>query len=151
MQATNSSMSEHALTHERPTCQAREDILAPLPNDLIRLIYLASIRDYNSGRYLHPQLSRNYEAEVADRALQVCHHEVFAQLIGTPIGSLVQQLKEYIRYCRTERNQLITTWKSLQAYRSAIPARTSLLSSEVFFLNITIALAILEFERREGD
>ena len=34
-----------------------ETVLQTLPNDLTRMIYLASLRDCNSGMYLHPELS----------------------------------------------------------------------------------------------
>ena len=34
-----------------------QSVLQTLPNDLTRMIYLASLRDCNSGMYLHPELS----------------------------------------------------------------------------------------------
>jgi hypothetical protein len=124
--------------------QTREHVLGSLPNDLIRLIYLASIRDYNSGTYLHPVLSRQYAVDVADQAFKICHQEVFARLLQTAMSNYVQQLNEYIRYSRSERAVLITTWKSLQAYRSAIPSHAALLSADLFSLNVRTALAILQ-------
>jgi hypothetical protein len=124
--------------------QTREHVLGSLPNDLIRLIYLASIRDYNSGSYLHSVLSRQYAVDVADQAFKICHQEVFARLLQTAVSNYVQQLNEYIRYSRSDRAVLITTWKSLQAYRSAIPSHAAVLSADLFSLNVKTALAILQ-------
>jgi hypothetical protein len=131
--------------------ETHETILGPLPNDLIRLIYLTSIRDYNNGTYLHPALSRHHTADVADRAFQICHQAVFARLLETPISDYVQQLNEYIQHSRSERALFITTWKSLQAYRSAIPAYASPLSIDLFCLNIRVALTILQLAQRRNE
>ena len=54
-----------------------ESILCNLPNDLTRMIYLASLRDCNSGLYLHPELSHQRGLHAADRAFRVCHEQVF--------------------------------------------------------------------------
>jgi hypothetical protein len=125
--------------------QATEDILGPLPNDFTRIIYLASIRDYNSGTYRHPILSRQIEAGVAHEAFRLCHQEVFARMLVNPISQYVQQLEEYIRYSRAERGLFITTWNSLQAYKAAIPLQAPKRACETFYLNVTTALRILEF------
>jgi len=124
--------------------KAGEDILSALPNDLTRLIYLASIRDYNSGTYRHPVLSRKFEAIVAHRAFQACHQEVFQRLIANPISKYVEQLEGYIRHSGAERSLFITSWKALQAYRAAIPLQASTRACETFFLNVKTALTILE-------
>ena len=124
--------------------KASENILSALPNDLTRLIYLASIRDYNSGTYRHPVLSRQFEATAAHHAFQACHQEVFARLIAHPVSKYVEQLEGYIRYSRAERSLFIKSWKALQAYRAAIPLQASRRTCETFFLNVKTALTILE-------
>src|ERR1700686_4398073 len=50
-------------------------VLENLPNDLTRMIYLASLRDCNSGMYLHPELSQREGIQAADRALRHCHEQ----------------------------------------------------------------------------
>jgi hypothetical protein len=122
---------------------AQEVGLDSLPNDLTRLLYLASLRDCNSGCYLHPQLSQRIGMEAADEALRACHEQVFQRLLTTPTAGYVQQLEEYIRYTRTERTAVLETWKSLQAYRATVPLRALPIYSELFCLNIELALIIL--------
>ncbi len=46
-----------------------QTVLQTLPNDLTRMIYLASLRDCNSGMYLHPELSHQRGVDAADGAL----------------------------------------------------------------------------------
>jgi hypothetical protein len=125
---------------------ANEVILQALPNDLTRMIYLASLRDCNSGVYLHPQLSTGDRIYEADRALRACHGDIFQRLLLTPLQAYVLQLEEYIRYTRAERTTILNTWKSLRAYRATVPMGVLETSAELFCLNVEIALAVLEEE-----
>ena len=121
--------------------------LHDLPNDLTRMLYLASLRDCNSGRYLHPQLSSKMGVEKADHALSVYHDQLFRRLLTTSISAYVLQLEEYIRYTRADRSIVLRTWQSLQAYRSTVPLQALPLYSELFCLNIELALTILNDPR----
>jgi hypothetical protein len=120
-----------------------DTLLGSLPNDLTRMIYLASLRDCNSGLYLHPELSREKGTHVADQAFRVCHEQVFRRLLTTRLSDYVNQLQEYIRYTRSESVTVLKTWRSLQAYRATVPVGALFISSALFFLNISIALEIL--------
>jgi len=130
---------------------AREAGLENFPNDLTRMLYLASLRDCNSGGYLHPQLSGRMGTEVADQALCVCHDQVFRRLLTTPISGYVDQLEEYIRYTRAERRTVLNTWQSLQAYRATVPVLAPPIYCELFCLNIELALTILNRRQSPVD
>ena len=121
-----------------------ENILQTLPNDLTKLIYLASIRDYNTGTYLHPTLSRLYDVKFADQVLRFCHEEVFGRIVVTSIRQCVAQMQRYIQFTGAGQTEVIATWKSLQAYKSTVPTTADPLSVEVFSLNIDAALLVLE-------
>ena len=120
-----------------------DSLLATLPNDLTRMIYLASLRDCNSGLYLHPELSHQRGLHAADRAFRICHEQIFRRLLTTRLRDYVLQLEEYIRYTRGETITMLKTWKSLQAYRATVPVGAPPTSAELFFLNLSIALEIL--------
>jgi hypothetical protein len=121
----------------------REAGLESLPNDLTRLLYLASLRDCNSGRYLHPQLSLSIGVEEAHRRIGKCHGRIFRGLLTTPISQYVLQLEQYIRYTRTDRGTVLRTWQSLEAYRATVPVPALPIYRDLFVLNVEIALAIL--------
>jgi len=131
---------------EVATCN-EELALDDFPNDLTRMLYLASLRDCNSGRYLHPQLSQKLGVDEADHAISACHQQIFRKLLNTPASGYALQLEEYIRYTRADRSVVLDTWQSLQAYRSTIPVHASALYSELFCLNIELALTILKDSR----
>jgi hypothetical protein len=128
--------------------QAREDLsrrtLSDIPRPLDRLIYLASMRDYNTGFYHHDGLASRFSQEVACEALADCHREVFRELVVCPLEDLVSQLEAYRSSTHTGSREFLTAWKRLEPYRVAVPVETDTLSAEFLFSNFKIALAILE-------
>jgi len=122
-----------------------------LPNDLTRMLYLASLRDCNNGSYLHPQLSSTLGTEAADGALRACHNQVFRCLLTTPPSGYVLQLLEYIRYAKMEKGAVLEIWQCLQAYRATVPVGALPLYCELFFLNIEMALIILTARESPTD
>ncbi len=121
-----------------------ENILRNLPNDLTKLVYLASIRDYNTGTYLHPEFSHLYDLKFADQVLRLCHEKVFGRMLGTSIREYVTQMTMYIQFTGADEREVIATWKSLQAYRATVPVTADKLAVEVFSLNVDTALSVLE-------
>lgn len=121
----------------------RELSLGFLPNDLTRMLYLASLRDCNSGRYLHPTLSERLGSEAADEALRECHMQTFRRLLVISISEYVTQVEEYIRYTRMERAAVLETWQSLQAYRATAPVLTLPLYRDIFCFKVEVALMVL--------
>jgi hypothetical protein len=126
-----------------------QTVLETLPNDLTRMIYLASLRDCNSGMYLHPELSQQRGVQAADGALRACHEQVFHRLLSTRLAEYVIQLQEYIRFTRGEILIVLRTWKSLQAYRATVPLSALPTSTELYFLNVAIALEVVG--RQDGQ
>src|SRR6266851_4648297 len=126
---------------------ARELVLADLPNDLIKLVYLASLRDCNTGHYFHPLISQQNDSTSASHALRLCHEEVFTRLMATPLSGYVAQLGGYICYSQADMARVIDTWKSLPAYRATVPLKASTLDAEFFFASVEAALTVLDGRR----
>jgi hypothetical protein len=128
--------------------QAADDLrrrsLASYTRPLDRLIYLASMRDYNTGLYYHDGLASRYSAEVACEAMADCHREAFRQLVGNSLEELVQQLEAYMASTHTSPADFVTAWKGLEPYRVAIPVESDPLAAQLLFSSFRIALAILE-------
>jgi hypothetical protein len=85
----------------------------------------------------------------ADGALRACHEQVFRRLLTTRLPEYVIQLREYVRYTRGETPTVLKTWKSLQAYRATVPVDAPATSTELYFLNVTIALEVAGNEEPE--
>ncbi|MGD1210213.1 MAG: hypothetical protein ABR973_02495 [Candidatus Acidiferrales bacterium] len=141
-------MTVIALPRRMDVQQAREDLhrrtLSEIVRPLDRLIYLASMRDYNTGVYHHDGLASRFTEEVACEALADCHREVFHQLVVCPLEDLVNQLEAYRKSTHTGPREFLTAWRRLEPYRVAVPVETDPLGAEFLFSNFKIALAILE-------
>lgn len=128
--------------------QAAEDIrrrtLSELPRSLDRLIYLASMRDYNTGLYYHDGLAARFSQEVACEALADCHREVFRQLVSCSLENLVCQMEAYMKSTHTGPREFLAAWRKLEPYRVAVPVEADPLSAQLLFSTFKIALAILE-------
>ena len=101
--------------------------------------------------YLHPELSHERGIQAADGALRACHEQVFRRLLTTRLAEYVVQLQEYIRFTRGEILTVLKTWKSLQAYRATVPVSAAPTSTELYFLNVAIALEVVGKQMPRGQ
>jgi hypothetical protein len=131
---------------------AREDLnnrtLARIGLEFSRFIYLASTRDYNTGRYYHDGLAFQFSEAVAAQALSDVHKKVFKDLALSPLEDLVDQLQAYLRSVGAESNEVIRAWEKLEPYRVAIPIESDPLTTSFFLANVKIALAIVKSRER---
>ncbi|HXU20354.1 MAG TPA: hypothetical protein VN788_07220 [Verrucomicrobiae bacterium] len=122
----------------------RQRTLSELPQSLDRLIYLASMRDYNTGLYYHDGLAARFSQEVACEALADCHREVFRQLVACPLENVVGQMEAYMKSTHTSPSEFLAAWRKLEPYRVVVPVEADPLSTQLLFSTFKIALAILE-------
>jgi hypothetical protein len=122
----------------------RHRTLADIPRSLDRMIYLASMRDYNTGLYYHDGLASRFTQEVACEALADCHREAYRQLVGCSLENLVCQMEAYMGSTHTSPTEFLATWKKLEPYRVAVPVEVDPLSAQFLFSSFKIALAVLE-------
>ena len=127
---------------------AREDLnnrtLAKIGLEFARLIYLASTRDYNTGRYYHDGLAFQFSEALAAQALSDAHREAFEDLALSPLEHLVDELHAYLRSVSGESSEIIQVWEKLEPYRVAVPFESDPLTKRYFWGNVKIALAIVE-------
>ena len=121
----------------------RNRTLAKIVLEIGRLIYLASTRDYNTGRYYHDGLAFQFSEEVAERALAQAHREIFLSLALGSLENLANELQRYFYSLDPNPKEIIQTWEKLEPYRVAIPIDSNPLMASLFFSNIKIALAIV--------
>jgi hypothetical protein len=129
---------------EQAATDLRSRTLSDIPRSLDRLIYLASMRDYNTGLYYHDGLASRFTQEVACEALANCHREAFNQLVSCSLRDLVGQMEGYIDSTHTSARDFVAAWKKLEPYRVAVPVETDPVSAQLLFSSFKIALAVLE-------
>jgi hypothetical protein len=134
--------------------EAYDDILqrslSRLACDLGRLIYLASTRDYNTGSYHHDGLSARFSPEIARKALEIAHRQVFYKVSAYSLAELVEEIEIYFASSQEDPQRVLQTWQKLEPFRIAVPVEVNPVVSRLFLSNIRLALAIFRF-RREPD
>jgi len=108
-----------------------------------RLIYLSSLRDYNTGRYHHHGLESRYTSEAVDEGLRRCHTQVFDELVTLPLKKQTDDLVGFFTSLREERSCLVDAWERLRSYQILPPENCHPLAKELFEKNIVIILKIL--------
>jgi hypothetical protein len=133
---------------------AHEDLLrrtlSRISGDLAGLIYLASTRDYNTGKYHHDGLASQFNAEVACGALELAHRQVFYRIASRSLEELVGEVELYINSSRQSREEVLQVWQKLEPYRVALPVDVNAAVAQLFVSNIRLALAILR-RRQEQE
>lgn len=127
---------------------AKEDLklrtLEPIGYDFGRLIYMSSLRDFNSGEYYHHGLAYCFSEQAASAALVACHQEIFYRLASSPLESLVQQVDHFIRSSSHNWEKTLNAWETLEAYRVMVPSVSNRLLAELFRSNVMIAMEVLK-------
>jgi hypothetical protein len=117
--------------------------LAKVPCGLARLIYLASMRDYNTGKYRHDGLAARFSPAAAGEALEMAHREVFYAVAALPLDELVRQMQIYFESSHEAQADLLRAWRRLEPFRIAVPLGVNATAAALFISNVKLALAVL--------
>jgi hypothetical protein len=134
--------------------QARRDLhyrtLSKLDGEFAILVYLASTRDYNTGRYVHDGLAAHFSEQISEWALAAAHQEIFKSLALSPLRVLVNELEHYIRSGGDDMDEILHTWRNLEPYRMLVPTRCDQQIVDLFISNIKVALSVVESDQPGG-
>ena len=131
---------------ERATHDVWSRTLSQIPTTFGRIVYLAALRNENSGHYEHFGLAQRYSDEEADCVLRSSHEQVFAEWLNFPLERQRQDLEEHLRSIESERKVVLKTWLTLAPYRNLIPAATREAERLLYITDLELILEILRNE-----
>jgi hypothetical protein len=95
--------------------------LSQIPSVFGRLVYLASLRNANSGRYEHHGLTLVFGEEDANRALKKSHIHVFREWLSFNLEQQKADLDLYLAGLYENKRTVLMTWRELEPYMNLIP------------------------------
>jgi hypothetical protein len=117
--------------------------LSQIPSVFGRLVYLASLRNANSGRYEHHGLALIFGDEEANKALRKSHSKVFAQWLAFNMEQQKADLDLYISSLYEDRRTVIETWLTLEPYRNLIPTNVRAVERRLYISDLEALMELL--------
>ena len=136
-----------SLSLEEETQRVVENVqrrtLDEMPGYFNQLIYFASLRDHNTGRYSHYGLECRFSAEAVNEGLRLCHAQVFQQVTSLHLNEQTQDLIQFFESLKADRARLVDVWRRLRAYEVLPPEECHPLARQLFSKNVETALQVL--------
>ncbi len=111
-----------------------------------RIVYLASLRNENTGKYEHFGLAQIYSEHDADLVLRESHEESFREWLAYPLEPQKRDLEQYLESLDTERQTVLDAWVTVTPYRRLVPARATQAEQELYVSDLELILTLLRSE-----
>jgi len=96
--------------------------LSQIPTTFGRLVFLATLRDPNTGAYAHFGFAQRVGEEAADGALRNSHWQCFSEWLSFSLEEQKADLDLYLSSINSDRKTILETWTRTKPYRNLIPA-----------------------------
>lgn len=121
--------------------------LSHIPTVFGRMVYLASVRNANSGKYEHHGLALVYGEDDADHALRRSHVKAFDEWINFTLEQQKADLDLYLSALQENKRTILATWLELRPFENLVPAAVRRATERRLYLADLEAL--LELVRNE--
>jgi hypothetical protein len=117
--------------------------LDSLEGPLAQLVYLASLRDPYTGRYLHEGWSSVVSSDSVHSALRDAHRAAFETTMTLVLPDLSSDLRRHFRALGEQEQRVAKLWLETEPYYEMIPEGCPQLSRRFFISQVRVALEIL--------
>ena len=112
-----------------------------------RIVYLASLRNENTGKYEHfrprPDLLGNtMRIWCSGKATK----SPFREWLAYPLEPQKRDLEQYLESLDTERQTVLDAWVTVTPYRRLVPARATQAEQELYVSDLELILTLLRSE-----
>lgn len=128
---------------QRPAEDLWRRTLAQIPSTYGRIVYLASLRNVNTGRYEHHGLTLLFGEEAADEALRDSHGRVFREWLEMSLEQQAADLALYFTSLPASRKTLTENWLRLRPYLTVPPVWANPADHDLFQGNLEVLLTLL--------
>jgi len=108
-----------------------------------RLVYLAGLRNPNSGRYDHHGLALVFGADEANRALKKSHKQVFTEWLAFNLEQQMADLNLYLSELPEDKRTVLQAWTLLKPYRNLLPSNVNPVERRLYLSELQTMLELL--------
>jgi hypothetical protein len=108
-----------------------------------KLIYLAGLRNPNSGRYEHHGLALVFGADEAHNGLRRSHTEIFSKWQQLDLEAQYADLTTYLSGLEEERSTVIETWMQVKHYQTLVPSSIRGLERRLYLANLVALIQLM--------
>jgi tRNA(Met) C34 N-acetyltransferase TmcA len=117
--------------------------LSQIPSLFGRLVYLASLRNANSGRYEHHGLALRFGEDEANKALKKSHSQAFREWLTFSLEQQKADLELYLSALVEDKRTVLTNWLELAPYLALIPATIRGIEKRLYLADLKALLDLL--------
>jgi hypothetical protein len=117
--------------------------LSQIPTTFGRIIYLASLRDPNTGIYRHHGLGQLFGEDEMDQTLRASHDQTFAEWLCFTIEQQKQDVEDYLDDVEGDKKAVLATWLRLSPYGNFVPASARDVERKLFNSDLDMILEVL--------
>jgi len=118
--------------------------LAGFQTEYGKLVYLASLRDLASGRYVHSGLEAIYGRGDVHEGLWQIHKEICMRILEMPLAGQEPDLASCLKGFDGELSEVIEHWRELQFYVALLPIGLPRYIRRLFSSNVEALLSIFQ-------
>jgi hypothetical protein len=120
--------------------------LSQIPTTIGRLIYLASLRDQNTGAYHHYGLEQLCGPEQSQQTLRQSHSQIFSEWLCFNLEQQKKDVEAYLDELHEDKKIILATWIRLAPYRHYIPANAREVERNLFTADLETVLELLRYD-----
>lgn len=117
--------------------------LSQIPSVFGKLVYLASLRNVNSGHYEHHGLALLFGEEEAHRALKKSHSKAFEEWLSFNIEQQKADLDLYLAGLLEDKRTVIATWLKVAPYHTLVPTNVRGVERKLYVSDLTALIELL--------
>jgi hypothetical protein len=125
--------------------------LSQIPTVFGRLVYLAALRNANTGHYEHHGLTLVFGEDDANRALKKSHSQAFAEWLSFNLEEQKADLDLYLSGLFEDKRTVLDTWLRLTPYRNLLPGSVRGVEKRLYVSDLTAIIELLKNEYAVSD
>jgi len=128
---------------ETPSAELWSRTLLQIPSAFGRMVYLASLRDPNSGQYQHFGFSQRFSEREADKTIRRSHNNIFMDWLCFSLEQQRIDLEKYLDSLSEDRRTILANWLEWPPFMNWIPAQSRPADRELFRSDLEIVLELI--------